>query len=306
MKKVDWSIVSLFLFIVCIWQTFFLGFTPRTLSNSYVPHRLNFISHKLLANNNNTVHKRLDFDGERQNRVAILVPYMGDHLPTWFDAFMFSTLSSYYLIDWFIFLTDAPLRPTPPNIKLIKLSRSELYTILSKVDSNGNIRSRMNGSMAMELLVENLPYILVELKPCLGYLFQSAEGCYSKVIANEKNVSVYISASQFSDAYYASSKDKESFALGWILTRCFQRPLLLLQHGNNYDNNNNKDINKDKDDDNNNEIQNNNEDLNSKLNMFKDLILEIKKEHSIEQWKQEKKVTTSLRISSPAVNCEYW
>lgn len=56
--------------------------------------------------------------------------------------------------------------------------------------------------------------------------FQSAEGCISKVVTDTKSISFYVSASQFSDAYKATLRDRESFSLGWSLNRCFLQPFL--------------------------------------------------------------------------------
>ena len=54
--------------------------------------------------------------------------------------------------------------------------------------------------------------------------FQSAEGCYSRVIADNSNVSVYVAVGQVSDAFGAPLMEKESLSLGWALMRCYLHP----------------------------------------------------------------------------------
>ena len=51
--------------------------------------------------------------------------------------------------------------------------------------------------------------------------FQSAEGCFSRIVADHPNVSIYVAAGQHSDAYNAPVSEKESFTLGHAVLRCY-------------------------------------------------------------------------------------
>ena len=67
--------------------------------------------------------------------------------------------------------------------------------------------------------------------------FQSAEGCFSRIVTTYanlfKNISIYVSSSQFSDAFRGSSSDRETLSLGWALIRCNINPLLYNINNNN-------------------------------------------------------------------------
>lgn len=58
--------------------------------------------------------------------------------------------------------------------------------------------------------------------------FESAEGCYSKVVADAivaKQVSVYVGATQATDAFGAPFTDRESILMNNHLFRCYSEPL---------------------------------------------------------------------------------
>lgn len=263
------------------------------------------------------------------NRVAVLVPYLGDKLPAWFDAFMLTASSSADLFDWFIFISDAPLIPTPPNVKLIQISNEIMYNRLARLDTKRYVNDAEFMTLAIQRLIEHHPYVLVEFKPCLGFLFQdyiesyshwafadldtlvgrvpaqltqqhlnsfdivsysfgdnyrlylrgqltivrntpltnslwkechhlsslgtrldsfvhsseatsqdsnqknhgwrfqSAEGCFSRVAMDSKNVSIIYLSSQLSDAFTAPRGQKESLLLGHSVVRCHQEGINL-------------------------------------------------------------------------------
>jgi len=261
-------------------------------------------------------------------KVGIIVPYIGDSLPSWFDIFCLSAASSSNLYDWIILVTDAPLRHTPPNVKLVQMDKREIYRRIASMDPTISSRDSdddaKNADEVSVSLVRKLltlqPYMMVELKPVFGFLFKdllqtyshwayadvdqmvgrlhnlvsarelkqydivttsfgdnyrmyirgqlsihrndpfinnlwrscthlsrygdrlkqyymsdfkkwrffSAEGCYSRVVADHPDVSLLVSASQISDAMNVGIADKESFFLGSSLFRCHKGPLLAM------------------------------------------------------------------------------
>lgn len=66
-----------------------------------------------------------------------------------------------------------------------------------------------------------------------GWRFESAEGCFSRVVADEPNVTVLVKALQISDAFRAPPSEKTSLLLGSTLMRCYLRPLDLRLHLSN-------------------------------------------------------------------------
>lgn len=249
-------------------------------------------------------------------RVAIIIVYTGPALPSWFNTFAFSAQSSSSLYDWYIFVTDADIVATPPNVYMIKITEDDIATRICKLDNKTNDKDK---EIVLKLLRLNA-YFLVEFKPCLGYMFsdyienyshwgygdvdiligrihevipiqilnqydiytssfgdnfrlymrgqltinrndpyinnlwrsclhlsniqerlrafanrkydhwnfQSAEGCYSRVVADHKNnVSVLVGATQVSDATHDELRAKESFYLGNALLRCYTQPAKL-------------------------------------------------------------------------------
>lgn len=254
-------------------------------------------------------------------RVAILVSYVGDSLPSWFDTFVLTASTSASTFDWLIFITDTQPRPCPENVKLITLAKEDLYSRIAKLDISEpeNSEEKMFDTLAATTrLLETEPYVLVEFKPCLGIIFAdylvnyshwayadvdqllgdmsslipvnvlnqyeiytasfgdsyrmymrgqltihknldhvnaiwrdcpqlnflrkrlmgyvkrhyhwhfvSAEGCYSRAVANHVNVSLYIGNTQLTDAYHSSSRDRESLVLGNNLVRCYDEPINL-------------------------------------------------------------------------------
>lgn len=58
-----------------------------------------------------------------------------------------------------------------------------------------------------------------------GWKFQSAEGCISKIVTNQNNLTIYVALNQISDAFHAPLSEKESFIIGSTLIRCYQSPI---------------------------------------------------------------------------------
>lgn len=251
-------------------------------------------------------------------KVAVLIPYTGKTLPNWFDSFALSTMGSSSLVDWYIFISEAPRRKVPPNVHLIRVSRQEIFARLARLDTTfartPAAKRKLQGYF--QRLIDVHPYILVEMKPALGYLFadyianythwayadldllagridhqitpdmlhhydiitmsfgdnnilymrgqftmhkntpimlnlwkgcdylsnigtrlqnfvenhkkwdfHSAEGCYSRIVANTPNISVLYVPTQFSDAFHAPLEAKETMVIGNSLLRCNAQPI---------------------------------------------------------------------------------
>lgn len=248
------------------------------------------------------------------SKIAILLPYLGKSLPSWFDLFAFSAFASSSLVDWYVFITEAPDRATPSNVHLIRVSRTQMFQRLARLDQA--YINRTTGREKLEsffrYIIDVHPYILVEIKPALGFLFadyvegyshwayadldllvgnmhlqitpdqlakydvitlafgdnnrlymrgqltihkntaevrelwkgcdylshigtrmeaffeqkkpwafQSAEGCYSKVVVDHTELSVLYVPVQFSDAFAAPMNQKDTILLGSSLLRCY-------------------------------------------------------------------------------------
>ena len=109
---------------------------------------------------------------EIQTRVACIIPYTGTSLPAWFDAFAFSAYSSSPLFDFLIFVTEIPLRDLPPNVKIIQITKRNLYERIARLQNNEEAADIFEKNVAsIQNLIDKFPYVLVEFKPCLGTLF---------------------------------------------------------------------------------------------------------------------------------------
>ncbi len=99
-------------------------------------------------------------------KVAVIEIYVGRSLPVWFRSFALSAEMSDPLLKWLIFVTEAfEIDSSFRNVEIIRLSRQELYSRLSRLDYfEDNVKYFGN-------LIEHAPYALVEFKPCLGIVF---------------------------------------------------------------------------------------------------------------------------------------
>lgn len=249
-----------------------------------------------------------------KNRIAILLPYIGKTLPIWFDLFAFTAYASSDMIDWYIFISDAPNRVVPSNVFLVRMKEDDIYERVSRLNSdymhsNDSFRIKMSATIRKSLKAN--PYFLVELKPALGYMFpdyiktyshwgygdldllvgrvsnlitwthlshydiitfsfgdnnrlylrgqltihknnnvvnniwrgckylseigterssshlpfESAEGCYSKVVADRDDIDTIYIPVQFTDANRDEAIDKETIIVGDSLLRCFKQPI---------------------------------------------------------------------------------
>ena len=253
------------------------------------------------------------------SKVAVLIPYIGDALPSWFEMFAISAQKSHAMFDWYIFVTEAQVYKTSPNVKIVHISNEQFHYRLSLLDSTvSNSSTEYDMAKLFGRLIEKHPYILVEFKPCLGFLFsdiiegyshwafadmdilagridafvtrahlnyfdiitlsfgdnnrlymrgqmtinrnskyvnnlwrncshlsnigqrvwdyfygsnqhkwafQSAEGCYSRVVMSTNDLKILITTNQATDAYRASLIDRESFVIGGSILKCYEQPL---------------------------------------------------------------------------------
>jgi hypothetical protein len=282
-----------------------------------------------------------DVNKNKITKVGIIVPYVGDSLPNWFDAFCVAASTSSNLYEWIILITNAPMRPTPPNIRLVRITLEDFSKRVASLDESISISTSISTTTSTEQaqadldggteeeeedvnikhiqhLLNNYAYMIVELKPCFGFMFSdllteyshwgyadidqlpgrlqnllsidmlnsydilttsfgdnfrmytrgqftihknipfltnlwkscnhlskigerlriykdsdykkwqfhSAEGCYARVIADRNDLSLFVSASQLSDAAGGKTEEKESFLIGNSLFRCYHEPIL--------------------------------------------------------------------------------
>jgi len=261
-----------------------------------------------------TTGKSQPSDDAVKNRIAILLPYIGKTLPIWFDLFAFTAYASSDMIDWYIFISDAPNRVVPSNVFLVRMKEDDIYERVSRLNfdymhSNDSYRIKLSATIRKSLKAN--PYFLVELKPALGYMFpdyikayshwgygdldllvgrvsnlitwshlshydivtfsfgdnnrlylrgqltihknnnvvnniwrgchylseigmerssshlpfESAEGCYSKVVADRDDIDTVYIPVQFTDANRDEAIDKETIIIGDSLMRCFKQPI---------------------------------------------------------------------------------
>lgn len=115
-------------------------------------------------------------------RVACIIPYIGESLPVWFDAFAFSAQFSAPLFDFLILVTEDLQREVPANVKIIRVSSddlSERIARLNRVEFSIESISFIESKHSISKLIEFFPYVLVEFKPCLGVLFADFIESYS-------------------------------------------------------------------------------------------------------------------------------
>lgn len=118
-------------------------------------------------------------------KVAILVIYTGEAWPNTFDLFLFSSQFSRPLCDWIFIVprqNSPPRQYLPSNIKIIELDEEVLFQKLASLDdlyNNSDEEFKRNMILAIQNLIHLQPYMLVEFKPCLGFLFSEYLESYS-------------------------------------------------------------------------------------------------------------------------------
>lgn len=227
-SKIIYLLVLLLIFqIVLIWQQPNLSFT---LSNFREESNADHLTNPILRMNEERSVVRV------QNRVACLIPYIGSSLPPWFDAFAFTAQSSAPQFDYFIFVTEVPDRELPPNVKLIRMLSTNLYERIAKIDNRESSIKNFNETvLSVKSLIERFPYVLVEFKPCFGYIFADYIYSYSHwaiadldVLLGETHKMITPEVLEHYDIYTSSFGDNFRF---------YMRGQLTIHKNNDYVNN---------------------------------------------------------------------
>jgi len=120
-----------------------------------------------------------------KQRIAILIPFIGNDLPTYFPLFAQSASASSSLIDFWIFHCGIPTHNLPPpdqlsqypNIKLINLQSIQRFSnLLLRVVEERLENLDLPYNQLLKMLSQHLthyPYVLVEFKMAMGFLFQN-------------------------------------------------------------------------------------------------------------------------------------
>ncbi len=163
------AVIYLFVSMVIYWRS---EVEISNLSPSYIATSSTSIRKRYMITNSPSLIPKVTIKPQLPTtRVAVIILYMGDNLPAWFNTFSITASSTASLIDWLIFVTDAPSRETPPNVKLIRISQREISERLAKLDTKMYAEDPIFMTSSFSSLLERFSYVLVEFKPCLGFLF---------------------------------------------------------------------------------------------------------------------------------------
>lgn len=112
----------------------------------------------------------------KSRKVAILIPYTGSSLPSWFRTFMFTAQLSSDIFDWYIFVTEEKISiATPSNVFIVYVPESELFSRIVQMDPKATMDGNTSLAFWRDKLAETVKifsYLLVEFKPCLGFIFK--------------------------------------------------------------------------------------------------------------------------------------
>jgi hypothetical protein len=106
------------------------------------------------------------------SRVAVIIPYVGSTLPPWFRTFLFTAQFSSEYFDWFIFVTSVKNISTPSNVFLIYVDEKEMADKIVRMDPSRDPSEYAFWSNKFLDLLHLFPYMLVEFKPALGWIFE--------------------------------------------------------------------------------------------------------------------------------------
>jgi hypothetical protein len=106
------------------------------------------------------------------SRVAVIIPYVGSTLPSWFRSFLFTAQFSSEYFDWFIFVTSVKNISTPSNVFLIYIDEKEIADRIVRMDPSRETSEYVIWSNKFLDLLHLFPYMLVEYKPALGWIFE--------------------------------------------------------------------------------------------------------------------------------------
>ena len=122
-----------------------------------------------------TVSVKLHSDILKNRKVAVLIPYTGSALPSWFRSFMFTAQLSSDIFDWYIFVTEPKVIATPSNVHIVYISESDFFSRIIRMDPKATIDGNVSLNFWRDKFAETVKifsYLLVEFKPCLGFIFQ--------------------------------------------------------------------------------------------------------------------------------------
>ena len=137
------------------------------------------------------------------HRIAMVIPYVGRRLPSWFRLFASSCAASAPLVDYLLFLSDAAALPAdfdvnasrdgrgtgapwcPPNVKLLPVGLDELARLHARMapeaDGGGDAAAHAGGALGarraravslVKAALEHNSRYLVEFKPAIGHVFE--------------------------------------------------------------------------------------------------------------------------------------
>ena len=125
------------------------------------------------------------FLGASPPRLAVIIPYIGPELPTWFPLFAASVGPSAAVADWFLFTagTRLPSQTTsrswlPANLKFIDLGLDEMSHLHADALVDDSHMKRRAAELFRSVLGLK-PYNLVEFKPAAGHVFEKYLTNYS-------------------------------------------------------------------------------------------------------------------------------
>jgi hypothetical protein len=140
----------------------------------------------------NAIHEVTTGRNRSQSKnVGIVIVYSGVSWPNWFPLFLITAQSSQRLYDWLFIL---PIENSPPpidvpnNVRIFKLPMHDLVERLISID-NGYVRHPSNREQQdmkgrviniISGLISSSPYMLVEFKPCFGYIFYDILSQYAR------------------------------------------------------------------------------------------------------------------------------
>lgn len=120
-----------------------------------------------------------------KHRLGIVIPFVGEEasaIPPYFELFCSTAAGSASLVD-FLLIHNGVLdhyqgQKCPPNVKFISLGSTARFAeyLVKTIDHKADSEIALGGSRSnmIKLLEKNIvrqPYVLVEYKPALGYIF---------------------------------------------------------------------------------------------------------------------------------------
>ena len=116
-----------------------------------------------------------------KHRIAVVIPLAGEELPPYLSLFCQAARGSASLVDFVILHTgvlESYTQPLPENVHFINLQSTRgLAERLVRVASNSDNNESLTNILTQH--IQHYPYVLVEFKPALGFIFQEELKGYS-------------------------------------------------------------------------------------------------------------------------------